>query len=331
MTLAYIGLGKMGKNMVLRLLEQGQEVVVWNRSQPAVDEVVEKGAKSAGSISELVSVTRSISTPVPHLSGFASPQLDVLSLEEREKGKNILIWLMLPAGEATESILMNEVLPLLKAGDIVIDGANSNFNDTVRRNKILEEKGIHFIDAGVSGGPNGARNGACVMIGGEEDVVNSLDELWKAISAPEAYGYFGKSGAGHFVKMVHNGIEYGMMQAIGEGFELMKKSDLDLNLTEITRVYNEGSVIESRLIGWLKSAFEKHGEELSSISGSVAHSGEGLWTVETAESMNIPVPIIKGSLDFRIQSQDNPSYTGKVVSALRGEFGGHSVREVKHG
>lgn len=306
MILAYIGLGKMGKNMVLRLLEQGQKVVVWNRSKQPVEEVEKKGAKAADSIADLIETTRKL----------------VMKTKQP-----LVVWLMLPAGEVTERMLLDEVLPHLSAGDIVIDGANSNFNDTVRRANFLERKGIHFIDAGVSGGPNGARYGACVMIGGKKIQVESLDELWKAIAAPDAYGYFGKSGAGHFVKMVHNGIEYGMMQAIGEGFEVMKKSKLELDLVEITRVYNKGSVIESRLIGWLQSAYEKHGEDLLNISGSVAHSGEGQWTIETATQMGIPVPIIEGSLEFRIQSQQNPSYTGKVVSALRGEFGGHEVKE----
>ncbi len=304
MTLGYIGLGKMGKNMVLRLLEQGHEVVVWNRSKEPVMEVESEGAIPAQSVSELIKKLREF---------------------DQEK-KGIVVWLMLPAGEVTERILIDEVLPNLQSNDIVIDGANSNWNDTVRRAEQLNSKNIHFIDAGISGGPKGARNGACVMIGGEKAIVDSLTSLWESIALPESFGYCGKVGAGHFVKMVHNGIEYGMMQAIGEGFEVMKKAPFNLQLTEIARLYNKGSVIESRLIGWLEEGYREEGEELAAISGSIAHSGEGQWTIEAANSLNVPVPIIKASLDFRINSAQKPSYTGKVVSLLRYMFGGHEVK-----
>ena len=165
------------------------------------------------------------------------------------------------------------------------------------------------------------------MVGGEKEVFDTYEELFKDISVVGGYLYVGKAGAGHFVKMVHNGIEYGMMQAIGEGFEIMKKSPFDLNLTKIANLYNHKSVIESRLIGWAEDAFKEYGEDLDGISGSVSHTGEGLWTVETAKELGVPVPVIEDSLKFREESKDNPSYTGQIVSALRNQFGGHKVKK----
>lgn len=302
MKLGYIGLGKMGFNMVEQLLEKGHEVVANNRSNEPVDKIAEKGAVPAYSISEM---------------------LEQLGSEPR------LIWIMV-SHQAVDSVL-DELVPLLKEGDTIIDGGNSPYIETVRRSKELTDKGINFIDVGVSGGPNGARNGACLMIGGNRDDFEKYKDLFADLSiensaGEKGYGYMGKHGAGHFVKMVHNGIEYGMMQAIGEGFEVMKKAEeFDLDLPEITRVYNNGSVIESRLVGWLQSAFSKNGPELEDISGEVSHSGEGQWTVEAAERLGVPVKVIEDSLQFRKDSQGNPSYTGKVVSALRNEFGGHDV------
>jgi 6-phosphogluconate dehydrogenase len=304
MKLGYIGLGKMGFNMVERLLDKKYEVVANNRSSDPIDEIAKKGAIPAYSISELV---------------------------EKIDSDSRLIWLMVPH-QAVDDVL-SELVPLLKEGDTVIDGGNSPYVETVRRSKDLLEKKINFIDIGVSGGPSGARNGACMMIGGHRGDYEKYEQLFDDLSSKKengesAYGYMGNHGAGHFVKMVHNGIEYGMMQAIGEGFEVMKKAEeFDLNLQEISRVYNNRSVIESRLVGWLKSSFEKNGTDLDNISGEVSHSGEGQWTVEAAKRLDVPVYVIKGALDFRIKSQGNPSYTGKVVSALRNEFGGHDVSD----
>ncbi len=299
MKIGYIGLGKMGKNMVFRLLEKGWEVVAYNRSEPAIKEVQQKGAQGAYSLNELIK------------------KLDAPRL----------IWLMVPH-QAVDDVL-DSLIPLLCQGDVVIDGGNSNFNETLKRAEKLKEKGIKFMDAGVSGGPSGARNGACTMVGGPKELFEKYEKLFCDISAPGAYGYMGRSGAGHFVKMVHNGIEYGMMQAIGEGFEVLKKSEFDLNLLEVAKIYNNRSVIESRLTGWLKKAYEEYGQELSGISGSVSASGEGLWTVQTAKKLGVPVPVIERALKFREESQKNPSYTGKVVSALRNQFGGHDVSEKK--
>lgn len=299
MQLGYIGLGKMGLGMVQNLLEKGHEIVATDSSTDACSAASQSGARVFGSAVEVVK-----------------------ALEGRR-----VVWLMVPH-QAVDSVL-EEISPFLQVGDIVVDGGNSNYKKTIKRAALMAEKNVVYLDAGVSGGPKGARNGACVMVGGDRGVFEELEPLFRDMSADGAYGHFGKSGAGHFVKMVHNGIEYGMMQAIGEGFEVLKKSDFNLDLTEVARVYNERSVIESRLIGWLKNAYKEHGEDLEDISGSVKHSGEGLWTVETAKELGVPVEVIEGSLDFRERSTENPSYTGQVVSALRNQFGGHEVKKKK--
>lgn len=296
MKLGYIGLGKMGMGMVQRLLEHGHQVVAYNRSRGAVDEAVGYGAVSAYSYDELV-------------AGLEAPRT---------------VWLMVPWQSVDE--VLAQVVPLLEPGDTIIDGGNSPYIETIRRAKELTAQGFRFVDIGVSGGPSGARHGACFMVGGDRADFDRYEQLLKDCSLAGGYGYMGGHGAGHFVKMVHNGIEYGMMQAIGEGFEVMKRApEFTLNLTEVARVYNTGSVIESRLVGWLHKAFIESGENLDAISGEVKHSGEGLWTVEAAKRIGVPVPIIEGSLAFREVSQGNPSYTGQVVSALRNQFGGHNV------
>jgi 6-phosphogluconate dehydrogenase len=299
MKIGYIGLGKMGLNMVERLLEKGHEVVANNRSEEAIKRAESAGAEGAYSVAE---VAEKSGTP-----------------GERT------IWLMVP-WQAVDDVLA-QLVPLLVAGDTVIDGGNSPYKESVRRHIELAEKDIAFLDAGVSGGPDGARNGACIMVGGDDGVYKKYESLFADLSVANGFAYMGRAGAGHFVKMVHNGIEYGMMQAIGEGFDIMKKSDFDLDLEKVADVYQNGSVIESRLVGWLKSAYEKHGADLDGISGEVSHSGEGQWTVEAAAELGVPARVIEDSLNFRKQSQGNPSYTGQVVSALRNEFGGHDVGE----
>ncbi|KKW07831.1 MAG: 6-phosphogluconate dehydrogenase, decarboxylating [Parcubacteria group bacterium GW2011_GWA2_49_16] len=295
--IGYVGLGKMGKGMAFRLLEKGWDVVAYNTSPAPVEELAGKGAIPAHS---LVEVVRKLSTPR-------------------------LVWLMVPH-KAVDSVL-TELVPLLEKGDTVIDGGNSFYKNSIRHAEELSEKGINFMDAGTSGGPSGAREGACTMVGGEKKNFDAYEGLFRDISVPNGFAYIGPAGAGHFVKMVHNGIEYGMMQAIGEGFEVLKKSSFDLNLSAVAELYNHQSVIESRLVGWMKGAFDVYGEDLAEISGKVSHSGEGLWTVETAKELGVPVPIIEGSLKFREDSQKNPSYTGQVVSALRNQFGGHEVKK----
>jgi len=299
MKLGYIGLGKMGFNMVERLLEKGYEVVVFGRNEKVVTDIKERGAEPASSIQVLVSAL-----PLPRI-----------------------IWLMIPY-QAVEGVL-KELVPYLDEGDTIIDGGNSFFKDSMKRARELEEKGVHFLDVGVSGGPGGARNGACIMVGGRKEIYRKFKNLFRDLSVRGGYDYMGKSGAGHFVKMVHNGIEYGMMQAIAEGFAIMKASPFDLDLMNVAEIYNHRSVIESRLVGWLKNAFDEYGQDLEDVSSSVAHTGEGAWTVEVAKELGVPARTIEEALLFRIESQKNPSYTGRILSALRNQFGGHEVFEKK--
>jgi len=299
MKLGYIGLGKMGANMVERLLEKGHEVVAYDRNADAVKATKNKGAQPADTLAALVAAL-----PLPRL-----------------------VWIMVPH-QAVDAVL-KELTPLLAPGDVVVDGGNSPYKKSIRRAKELEARGIDFLDAGVSGGPAGARNGACIMVGGRKEVFQKFETVFRDFSVPDGYGYMGRTGAGHFVKMVHNGIEYGMMQALAEGFAVMKASDFGLDLTKITDVYNHRSVIESRLVGWLQSAFVQYGEDLKDITGSAAQSGEGMWTVEAGKELGIPTPIIQAALDFRIQSQKDPSYTGQLISAMRNQFGGHEVKTKK--
>ena len=295
MQIGYIGLGKMGLSQVERLKEKGHDVVAYNRSEAPRIVAEDKGVKTVSSIKDLCG---------------------------KLEGTKV-IWLMV-SWQAVDGIL-DELLDNLNEGDIIIDGGNSPYKKTIERSKLLNEKHINFLDVGVSGGPSGARNGACLMVGGDKENYEKLLPLFTDMAIVGGIAYAGRSGAGHFVKMVHNGIEYGMMQAIGEGFEIMKKSDFGLPLKDITELYNHGSVIESRLIGWLRKAFDEHTEDLSGVSGEVAHSGEGQWTVETAKELGVPVKVIEESLQFRQDSEGNPSYTGQVVSALRNQFGGHDV------
>ncbi|OIO32027.1 MAG: 6-phosphogluconate dehydrogenase (decarboxylating) [Candidatus Yonathbacteria bacterium CG_4_10_14_3_um_filter_47_65] len=297
--IGYVGLGKMGKNMVTRLVEKGWGVVATDVSTEAVKEISVIGARGVVNVQELV-------------GALSSPRL---------------LWVMVPH-QVVDTVLQ-ELVSSLSPGDVVIDGGNSNYKDTMRRAEELGAKGVEYLDAGTSGGPGGARNGACVMVGGKRELFNRYEELFRDMAAPDAYGYMGKSGSGHFVKMVHNGIEYGMMQAIAEGFSLMKSSDLEPDLKEVARIYDHQSVIESRLIQWLGEAYERYGVGLNEISGKVSHSGEGLWTVEAAREIGVPVAVIEESLKFREDSQSNPSYTGQVVSALRNMFGGHEVKKEK--
>ena len=236
---------------------------------------------------------------------------------------------MLPAGKAVDDTLFGQdgLMQLLDKGDIIIDGGNSYFKDDGPRAEKLAQKGILYLDVGVSGGPAGARNGACLMIGGTRAEFEHLEPLFRDASLSGGYAFFDGIGAGHFTKMVHNGIEYGMMQAIAEGFHVLKASPYKLSLSEVARIYDRGSVIESRLIDWLGKAYAQSGEDLVGISGSVSHTGEGAWTVKTADELGVAAEIIKASLDFRVRSADHPDYTGQVLSALRGQFGGHPVSD----
>jgi 6-phosphogluconate dehydrogenase len=300
MKIGYLGLGKMGKNMVLRLLEQGIEVVAWNRSPEPLNEVVKSGAFRAEAITDV------------------AEKLD----------STRIIWLMLPQGKTTDLIL-SQLLPSLTKGDLVIDGANAFYKDSIKRAKKLAKKGIRFMDIGVSGGPSGARKGACLMVGGDKKDFKRVLPLIIAASAPKAYGHFGSVGAGHFAKMVHNGIEYGMMQAIGEGAAVLKGSQFKLDLAEVFRVYNLDSVIESRLVGWAQEALAED-SDLKHISSTINQTGEGEWTVKEAEKLKVSAPVIKASFQTRVSSsKDKPNslngFRNKLISALRGKFGHHKV------
>ncbi len=295
-----VGLGKMGGNLARQLVRKGWRVVGYNRTFAHTQAMAAEGVVPAQSLHDLV----------------------------QDLPKQKIIWLMVPSGKPVDEMLFgkNGLVRELKRGDIIIDGGNSFYKDTVARAKKLKKYGIEFFDVGTSGGPSGALNGACLMIGGEKKVFTKLESLFADVSLKGSYQFFPGVGAGHFVKMIHNGIEYGMMQAIAEGFGILAKAKFSLNLKDVVSIYNKGSVIESRLIGWLEQAFELHGEGLKDVSGIIGHTGEGAWTVEAGKQLGVKAKIIEESLKFRVQSAKNPTYTGKVVAALREQFGGHSVK-----
>lgn len=293
--IGYIGLGKMGENMVERLLDHGWSVAAYDVSEDARKKVASVGATAVDSAAQV-------------LAG----------------GDNRVVWIMVP--HSVVDAVLGELMPYLKAGDTVIDGGNSFYKDSIRRGNALQKIGVAYMDVGVSGGPSGARAGACLMVGGDQQVYKQLVGLFSDLALAGGYDYMGELGAGHFVKMVHNGIEYGMMQAIAEGFAVLKEWRGELDLERVAHLYGNGSVIESRLIHWLKNAYIQHGTHLEDISGTIAHSGEGKWTVEAARELGVPAPIIEGAFQFRLESEDTPSYTGQIVSALRNQFGGHEVR-----
>src|SRR3989338_4177927 len=309
MKIGYIGLGRMGKNMVLHLLEQGTEVVAWNRSPEPVEEVKTAGAIGAESVGDLV-------------SKLESPRI---------------IWLMLPAGEVVDEFV-DKLIPLLRKDDLLIDGGNSFYKDTLRRAEKLAGHEIHFMDIGTSGGPNGARVGACLMIGGTDEDFQRIEPVCKAAAALGAYQHLGPTGAGHFAKMVHNAIEYGMMESIGEGLAILKNSPFKYDFRKLLDLYNHRSVVESRLVGWALDAF-KEDPNLSSISSSIGSGGSGKrvpgeadWTVDVAKEMGIDVPAMKDSIRVRSESANDDEnsangFRNKVISAMRGVFGQHDVKK----
>ncbi|WP_040206152.1 phosphogluconate dehydrogenase (NAD(+)-dependent, decarboxylating) [Neobacillus jeddahensis] len=295
MQIGLIGLGKMGYNLSLNLMDQKHQVVAFDVNKEAVEKISQDGAIGAHSISELV-------------NKLSSPRV---------------VWMMVPAGNITEQVI-DELKGLLEAGDIVIDGGNSHYKDSIRRGKELAENGIHFFDAGTSGGMAGAREGACMMIGGEKEIFEYIEPVFRDISVENGYLYAGKSGSGHFLKMIHNGVEYGMMQAIAEGFEVLEKSEFDYDYEKVARVWNNGSVIRSWLMELTENAFSKDAK-LDSIKGVMHSSGEGKWTVETALELQAAIPVTTLALMMRYRSLEDDTFTGKVVAALRNEFGGHAV------
>lgn len=289
-----IGLGRMGYNLALNMLDH--EVAVY-----AYDKVINDEVKKNKQI-KLLSSLKNLVDELP---------------------KPRIIWLMVPAGEITDNVI-NELTQYLDKEDILIDGGNSNYNDTLRRYHDLKNKNINLIDCGTSGGTEGARHGASLMVGGEEKIVKSIEWLFKDLATKDGYAYMGKPGSGHFVKMVHNGIEYGMMQAIGEGFELLEKSDFELDYQEVSKVWAHGSIIQGLLMDTAYSAFKKD-ETLKNIIGRVDDSGEGQWMVEAALKYKAAIPVISNSLFARYKSRDEERFSEKIVAAMRFEFGQHKV------
>jgi 6-phosphogluconate dehydrogenase len=297
MQLGMIGLGRMGASMAERLLSGGHGVIGFDRDPEAIRRVADKGASAVRSPADLI-------------ERLSPPRV---------------IWLMVPAGEAVDEIL-HELAPRLERGDILIDGGNSNYRDSVRRARSLEEKGIRFADVGTSGGVWGLAEGYCLMVGSSEEVFGLLEPVLKTLAIEGGYARVGPSGAGHFAKMVHNGIEYGMLQAYGEGFELLRKSDFDFDLAGIARLWNRGSVVRSWLLELAEAAFARD-PKLSSIRGYVEDSGEGRWAVIDAVERGVPAPVLSLSLFVRFLSRQEDSFAAKVVAALRREFGGHAVKK----
>ena len=299
MQVGMIGLGRMGMNMARRLLGGGHEVVVYNRTQEKVKQMKEEGAIGSKSLEDMI---RKLSQPR-------------------------VLWIMLPAGAIVDETIKN-LSPLASPGDIIVDGGNSNFKDDLRRAEELKPLDIHYLDAGISGGVWGLEIGYCTMIGGEEADYKYIEPLLKTLAPKDGYLYCGPTGAGHFVKMVHNGIEYAMMEAYGEGFDMLKNSPYgeQLDLGRVAHLWNQGSVIRSWLLELLESAFGKD-SELSSIKGYVEDSGEGRWTVQQAVELGVSAPVIAISLFKRFQSRQEDVFSDKVLAALRNEFGGHAVKE----
>ncbi|OME87657.1 MULTISPECIES: phosphogluconate dehydrogenase (NAD(+)-dependent, decarboxylating) [Paenibacillus] len=297
MKIGMIGLGKMGLNLVQNLIHHQHQVVAYDLNKELVDQAAQCGAEAA-----------------------ASTELLVAKLD-----KPRIVWMMVPAGDIVDSVI-DSLTPLLESGDILIDGGNSHYKDSKARAARLEDQGIHYFDAGTSGGMEGAHNGGCFMIGGNRDVFNSIEPLFKDMAVENGYLYAGESGSGHFLKMVHNGIEYGMMQSIAEGFEVLEKSAFDFNYEDVARVWSNGSVIRSWLMELTQNAFSKD-PKLDGIKGVMKSSGEGRWTVETALEVQASAPVIAMSLFMRYRSLDQDTFHGKVVAALRNEFGGHAVEK----
>ena len=297
MELGMIGLGRMGANMTERLVLGGHRVITYDRSAEAIQRVVDKGAVGAGSLTDFV---KKLSLPRA-------------------------IWLMVPSGDAVDQT-MDQLLPSLAKGDILIDGGNSNYKDSIRRAEKMKTHGMHFIDAGTSGGIWGLQNGYCMMVGGEKAVVSRLEPIFLTLAPKDGYLHAGPNGAGHFVKMIHNGIEYGMMQAYGEGFELLKASPFDLDLAKISHLWNQGSVVRSWLLELCESAFQKD-PKLDAIKGYVEDSGEGRWTVIEAIERGVSATVLAHSLFARYASRQQDAFSNKVIAALRNEFGGHAVKK----
>ena len=296
MQIGFIGLGRMGGNMVRRLLQGGHQIVAYNRSPGPTKEIEKLGAAAAYSLQEVVAAL--------------SPPRSV--------------WVMVPAGKPTEEMVM-ALAALLTPGDTIIEGGNSHYKEDAPRAVELKKKSIHYLDAGTSGGIWGLKVGYCLMVGGERNVFERHEPIFRTLAPENGYGHMGGHGAGHYVKMIHNGIEYGMMQAYAEGFELLHKSDFQLNLPAISQLWMQGSVVRSWLLELAASALEKD-PHLAQIQGYVEDSGEGRWTILDAIEKDVPAPVITQSLFTRFRSRQDESFGEKLLAALRNEFGGHAVK-----
>jgi len=298
MQLAMIGLGRMGGNMTERLMRDKHQVVVFDRSPEAIQKYVTLGAVGASSPADIV-------------AKLSAPRV---------------AWIMVPAGKPVDDTIA-ALLPGLSKGDVIIDGGNSNFHDSMRRAAELAPKGIHFVDSGTSGGIWGLENGYCLMIGASDEAFALCEPIFKSLAPPDGYGHMGPPGSGHYVKMIHNGVEYGMLQAYAEGYEILHASkDFKLDLHQIAKVWNQGSVVRSWLNELAELAFA-HDPNLDQLKGFVEDSGEGRWTVQEAIDLDVPAPVITLSLLARLRSRQTDSFSAKVIAALRNEFGGHAVKK----
>ncbi len=302
MELGMIGLGRMGSNMAKRLLDGGHRIAIYDPNKAAVEALVSQGARGSTSIAELV-------------KGLSLPHA---------------VWLMVPSGEPTESTI-NTLATELSEGDVVIDGGNSNYKDSMRQASTLAGKGISFLDVGTSGGIWGLKEGYCLMVGGDIKAFRLMEPIFRTLapSPEQGYGYVGSNGAGHFVKMVHNGIEYGLMQAYAEGFELMQaKEEFKLDLQQIAEMWRYGSVVRSWLLDLAAAALQED-PKLESIQAYVEDSGEGRWTVQESIELGVPLPVITQSLQARFRSRQEQPFGVKLLAALRQQFGGHAVKKTE--
>jgi 6-phosphogluconate dehydrogenase len=298
MQIGFVGLGRMGGNMVHRILrDSDNEVMAFDPGAEAVKAAVGVGATATESLEDLVS------------------KLD----------KPRAVWLMVPAGAITQSSI-ETLIELLDEGDMIVDGGNSKWTDSKAHAEAASARGIEFVDVGTSGGVWGLEVGYCMMVGGSEEAVKRLSPILDVLAPPNGWSHMGAPGSGHYVKMVHNGIEYGLLQAYAEGFEILHASDYDLDLHEISRLWNQGSVVRSWLLELAERAFEADGTDLEHIRGYVEDSGEGRWTVANAIDNDVPAPVITLSLLARFNSRQDESYSAKVIAALRNQFGGHAIK-----
>ena len=303
MQLGFVGLGKMGGNMVHRIhRDSDHQVVAFDYNEAAVSAAEEHGATGVHSLEDLV-------------KGLDAPRT---------------IWLMVPHGDPTEQTVW-KLAPLLEPGDTIVDGGNTKWHDDVRRAAALAEQGIHYVDVGTSGGVWGIDVGYCMMVGGHDESVQRLAPILNVLAPPDGWRQFGDAGAGHFVKMVHNGVEYGIMQAYAEGFELMYKSKFPIELKEVANLWMQGSVVRSWLLELAGRAFEQDGNDLEGVKGFVSDSGEGRWSIADGIDLDVPTPVMAASLYARFYSRDEGDYTHKVLAALRGQFGGHAVERTAGG